>query len=72
MKIKINGENYTYQHKDCSLSKVLIVYLSREDIEAVGGIAVAINGSLIRKSDWKNTQVEDGDELEVLTATQGG
>ena len=61
MKIKINGENYTYQHKDCSLSKVL-----------VGGIAVAINGSLIRKSDWKNTQVEDGDELEVLTATQGG
>ena len=72
MKIKINGENYTHQHKDSSLSQILIVYLSREDIEKIRGIAVAINGSLIRKTDWKNTQVEEGDELEVLTATQGG
>ena len=72
MKIKINGENYTHQQKDCSLSKVLIVYLSREDIETIRGIAVAVNGSLIRKYDWNNTQVEEGDEIEVLTATQGG
>ena len=72
MKIKINGENYKHQHKDCSLSKVLIVYLSREDIETIRGRAVAINGTLIRKSDWRNTQVEEGDEIEVLTATQGG
>ena len=72
MKIKINGEDYTHQNEDCNLSQVLIVYLSREDIEQIRGIAVAINGSLVRKKDWGSTQVEEGDELEVLTATQGG
>ena len=72
MKIKMNGEDYIHPDEDCTLSQVLIVYLSREDIEQVRGIAVAINGSLVRKTDWRNTLVEEGDELEVLTATQGG
>ena len=72
MKIKMNGEDYTLPDKDCTLSQVLILYLSREDVEQIGGIAVAINGSLVRKTDWRNTLVEEGDELEVLTATQGG
>ena len=72
MKIRMNGEDYIHPDEDCTLSQVLIVYLSREDIEQVRGIAVAINGSLVRKNDWRNTLVEEGDELEVLTATQGG
>ena len=44
MKIKMNGEDYIHPDEDCTLSQVLIVYLSREDIEQVRGIAVAING----------------------------
>ena len=72
MKIKINGEDYTHPDEDCTLSSILIVYLSQENIEQIRGVAVAMNGSLVRKNDWSNTQVEEGDELEVLTATQGG
>ena len=72
MKIKMNGEDYIHPDEDCTLSQVLIVYLSREDIEQVRGIAVAMNGSLVRKTDWRSTLVEEGDEIEVLTATQGG
>lgn len=72
MKIKMNGEDYIHPDEDCTLSQVLIVYLSRENIEQVRGIAVAMNGSLVRKTDWRNILVEEGDELEVLTATQGG
>jgi thiamine biosynthesis protein ThiS len=72
MKIKINGEDYTHPDEDCTLLRVLIIYLSREDIEQIRGIAVAMNGALILKTDWRNTFVEEGDELEVLTATQGG
>ena len=72
MKIKINGDDYIHRQEDCSLFQVLIIYLSLDQIEQVRGIAVALNGSLVRKTDWRNTQVEEGDELEVLTATQGG
>ena len=50
MKIKMNGEDYIHPDEDCTLSQVLIVYLSRENIEQVRGIAVAMNGSLVRKS----------------------
>ena len=72
MKIKINGEDYIHHNEDCTLLHVLMVYLSRDDVDQIKGVAVAINGSLIRKIDWRSTQVEEGDELEVLIATQGG
>jgi sulfur carrier protein len=39
---------------------------------APGGVAAAVNGEVIRRSDWPQTQLSDGDEIEVVTATQGG
>ena len=36
------------------------------------GIAVAVNGAVVRRPDWPATPVEQGDEVEVITATQGG
>jgi sulfur carrier protein len=36
------------------------------------GVAAAVNGDVIRRSDWPRTQLSDGDEVEVVTATQGG
>ena len=36
------------------------------------GIAVALNGTVVRRADWPGTPVEEGDEIEVITATQGG
>ena len=36
------------------------------------GIAVAQNGDIVRRAAWTETEVERGDELEVITATQGG
>lgn len=36
------------------------------------GIAVALNGAVVRRADWPGTPVEEGDEVEVITATQGG
>lgn len=48
-----------------------------EDVVALlspsrSGIAVALNGSVVSRSSWSTTAVEEGDELEVLTAAQGG
>lgn len=36
------------------------------------GCAVALNDSVIPRSDWPARTVEPGDRIEVLTAVQGG
>jgi sulfur carrier protein len=39
---------------------------------APGGVAVAVNGQVVRRSAWDSTPLADGDHVEVLTAVQGG
>ncbi|TVQ96366.1 MAG: sulfur carrier protein ThiS [Deltaproteobacteria bacterium] len=36
------------------------------------GIAVALDGAVVPRSQWAETQVDPGAVLEVVTATQGG
>jgi|HubBroStandDraft_4_1064222.scaffolds.fasta_scaffold596576_1 sulfur carrier protein len=36
------------------------------------GVAAAVNGEVVRRADWDRTALNDGDEVEVLTAVQGG
>ncbi|HEX3732717.1 MAG TPA: sulfur carrier protein ThiS [Mycobacteriales bacterium] len=36
------------------------------------GIAVAVNRSIIPRSQWRDTQLRDHDQVEVLTAAPGG
>ena len=39
---------------------------------ASAGVAAAVNGEVIRRTQWPQTRLADGDEVEVVTATQGG
>ena len=39
---------------------------------APSGVAAAVNGEVVRRAAWPQTQLADGDEVEVVTATQGG
>jgi sulfur carrier protein len=36
------------------------------------GVAAAVNGEVVRRAAWSGTQLADGDEVEVVTAVQGG
>jgi sulfur carrier protein len=36
------------------------------------GIAVAVNGDVIRRGAWSATVLRAGDALEIVTAVQGG
>jgi sulfur carrier protein len=36
------------------------------------GVAVAVNGSVVPRSEWAGTMLTSGDTIEVLTAVQGG
>jgi sulfur carrier protein len=40
--------------------------------DAQTGVAAAVNGDVVRRSVWEATPLSDGDEVEVLTAVQGG
>jgi sulfur carrier protein len=39
---------------------------------AASGIAVAVNGEVVRRASWPSLTLAPGDEVEVLTAVQGG
>ena len=36
------------------------------------GVAVAVDGELVRKADWPRTALAEGARVEVVTAVQGG
>jgi len=39
---------------------------------ATAGIAAAVNGDVVPRGSWTGTQLRDGDQVEVVTAVQGG
>ena len=44
----------------------------KSDIPAGRGLAVAVNGKLVRRADWAVTALEPGDAVEIVRAMQGG
>ena len=36
------------------------------------GVALAVNGAVVPRSHWNERQVEDGDDVEIIRAVQGG
>lgn len=66
--INIKVNNTTYQFES---TVTLDQIINQLDI-SVNGIAVAINQSIITKSDWISTTPNDGDAVLIIKATQGG
>lgn len=36
------------------------------------GVAVAINGEVVRRGEWISTSIQDGDVVEIVNAVAGG
>ena len=66
MDIVINGTAHQVA-EDLSLDRAVSLIST-----AAGGIAAAVNGELVRRAAWPATRLAAGDEVEVLTAVQGG
>jgi sulfur carrier protein len=66
VEITINGKPH---RSPASLSLAAAVAMLTD---AETGVAAAVNGDVIRRAVWEATQLSDGDEVEVLTAVQGG
>ncbi len=66
MQVIINGQPHETAG-GLSLAQAVAVLTS-----ASAGVAAAVNGAVIRRTAWDTTTLADGDEVEVLTAVQGG
>jgi sulfur carrier protein len=44
----------------------------REVTSVARGVAVAVNGEVVPRTGWLGVALRDGDQVEVLTAAQGG
>ncbi|MCY4590401.1 MAG: sulfur carrier protein ThiS [Alphaproteobacteria bacterium] len=36
------------------------------------GVAVAVNGGVVRRTEWDETPVRDGDDIEIVRPFRGG
>jgi sulfur carrier protein len=66
MQVVINGKERSLQ-QGLRLDQVVALLTA-----ATAGVAVAVNGDVIRRAEWPATELADGDQVEVLTAVQGG
>ena len=66
MEVVINGK--THQAADRLSLAAAVAMLT----DAQTGVAAAVNGDVVRRAAWDATPLSDGDEVEVLTAVQGG
>lgn len=68
MDIEVNGKTQTAQ-PGALLTEVLgELSISKDD----SGIAVAVNGAVLPRSEWDNTRLEPGTKIEIVHAVAGG
>jgi sulfur carrier protein len=64
--IMVNGEQR--QVADGASLAAIVTTL----IAAHRGVAAAVNGDVVRRGAWESTALAPGDEIEIVTAVQGG
>ncbi|MEC9278930.1 MAG: sulfur carrier protein ThiS [Chloroflexota bacterium] len=67
MEVRINGKE-TEVHQSMSI----VDYLTSIGFDKKVSIAVAINGEIIPKEEYSETQLKNGDSMEVVRAIGGG
>ncbi len=63
--IRVNGEDRAF------VAESVEQLLQRLSIEP-RGVAVAVNGEVVRKSEWSVTNIADDSAIEIVTAVAGG
>lgn len=67
MIVQVNGRQVTLD-EGARLDQLLVQYAGSQ----TRGVAVAVNGEVVPKRAWAQTEVGDGDRVEVLRAVGGG
>jgi len=67
MTVRINGEQRELEDAT-TLADVVQALVE----QAERGVAVALDGDVVPRSEWESTTLSDGAHVEVLRAVQGG
>ena len=65
LQIKLNGQ--TSSTRCCTIAELL-----RENDAPEVGVAVALNGAVVRRAELETTLLKLNDEIEIIRAVQGG
>lgn len=65
MRITLNGEEFESE-------AATVAALLQAVQTPVVGVAVAVNGRVVRKAEHADTPLHEGDEVEMIRAVQGG
>ena len=65
--VRVNGEARE------TAAGTLVELLGQLELgDTSAGLAVAVNGAIVPRSDWAGRALRDGDRVEVVGAVQGG
>ena len=68
MTIELNGERVELAD-DASIASAVA---HAGGVERRAGVAVAVDGEVVPRSQWEQTRLREGQRVEVLGAIQGG
>jgi sulfur carrier protein len=64
--ITVNGQQRT------APGGITLEQLVAELTELASGVAAAVGGEVVPRTRWAATPIADGDQVEIVTAVQGG
>ena len=67
MRLKVNGED-----EEFAVTTVSELLAFRGIDPATRFVAVAVNGSVVRRSDWSSKPLGPGDDVEIVRPFSGG
>lgn len=67
MKIYLNQNEF-----EVAADRITVTELLQLNQLPATGIAVSVNNKVIRKANWSDTALADGDRVSVITAVCGG
>ncbi|OHT45976.1 MULTISPECIES: sulfur carrier protein ThiS [Flavobacterium] len=68
MELKINQQIKNFDAESLSIQSLLDLEIPNKQ----NGIAVALNNTVVPKSNWNEQLVSETDEILIISATQGG
>lgn len=68
MELKINNQTKQFAANSLTVQALLDLEIP----EKQNGIALAINNTVIPKSDWNSHLIKETDDVLIISATQGG
>lgn len=70
MQLTVNGELKDFGGH--VLDDLFAEVMQEREIDATRGFAIALNGKVVRRPLWQETELQDGDRVEIIRAMAGG